>query len=163
VSSHFALTRSTLTFYGAAALIAITFVALVAVPLPFCIDCEYPNPWGHVVVSAETPVMIWLLIAPFLAGALAVRKGWLVPVGVVLVLIATQSIGGVAWWSLRENEGPFIILFGTPVTFLCFWAGYMMRAVVRWRGIGLGSRKGFETERSRGIGRGNEQATDEAF
>lgn len=99
--------RSTLASYGAAALLVITVVALIAWPLPFCIDCEYPNPWGHPAVKAETPVSFWLLIAPFLAGALPIKRGWLVPIVVVLALVATQPLGGVAWWSLRENEGPF--------------------------------------------------------
>jgi hypothetical protein len=116
--------------YGAVALSAITVAALVAVPLPFCFDCEYPNPWDHVSVKAEVPVSYWLLIAPFLAGAFPMRWGWSVPVVVVLALLATQPLGGVAWWSLRGNEGPVILVLGLPLTAACFGIGRFARAVV---------------------------------
>ena len=61
-------------------------------------------------MNGEVSVSFWLLIAPFLAGVFPVKRGWLVPVVTVLALLATQPLGGVAWWSLRENEGPFILL-----------------------------------------------------
>jgi hypothetical protein len=59
---------------GTVALSATTIAALIAYPLPFCIDCEYPNPWGDVSVRGEIPVTFWLLIAPFLAGALLMKR-----------------------------------------------------------------------------------------
>ncbi len=116
--------------YGAAALSVITLAALIAYPLPFCIDCEYPNPWRHVSVNGRIPVSLWLLFAPFLAGALRVKRGWLVPVVAILALAATQPLGGVAWWSLRENEGPFILLLGLPITAACWGIGRLTRAIV---------------------------------
>jgi len=115
---------------GTVALSAITLAALIAYPLPFCIDCEYPDPWGHVSVRAEIPVSLWLLVAPFLAGAFPMKQGWLVPVVVVVALIATQPLGGVAWWSLRENEGPFILVLGLPLTAVCFLIGRLARYIV---------------------------------
>jgi hypothetical protein len=122
--------RAAIDRYGAAVLAVVTIAALIVYPVPFCIDCEYPNPWGHAGVWGEVPVGFWLLIAPFLAGVYPIKKGWLVPVVVVLALIATQPLGGVAWWSLRDNEGPFILLFGLPVTGACFGVGRLTRAIV---------------------------------
>jgi len=130
VDSRVGILTSNISRYGAAALSVVTACALIICPLPFCIDCEYPNPWGHVSVNAEVPVSFWLLVAPFLAGAFPVKKGWLVPLIVVLSLIATQPLGGVAWWSLRENEGPFILLLGLPVTTVCFGIGWRTRVIV---------------------------------
>jgi hypothetical protein len=124
-----AIFKSNLIQYGAAMLSVITIVALIVCPLPFCIDCEYPSPWDHVSVKGEIAVWYWLLIAPFLAGAFPIKKGWLVPFGVVIALIATQPLGGVALWSLRENEGPFILLLGLPVTAVCFGVGRMTRSI----------------------------------
>lgn len=43
--------------------------------LPFCIDCEPPNAWGHQSVKGEVQVSFWLPIAPFIAGAFPIRKG----------------------------------------------------------------------------------------
>lgn len=119
--------KSKLISHGAALLSLVTVAALVAYPLPFCIGCKYPNPWGHQSVKGEVPVALWLLIAPFIAGAFPIKKGWLVPIVVVLALVATQPLGGVAWWSLREIEGPFIIVLGLPVTAMCFAFGWVTR------------------------------------
>lgn len=122
--------RATCLRYGACALSAVTVAALIAYPLPFCIDCEYPNPWGHVSVKWEIPVSFWLLVAPFLAGAFPIKKGWLVPIVVLCSLLATQPLGGVAWWSLPENEGPFILLLGVPLMAACFGVGRLTRVVM---------------------------------
>jgi hypothetical protein len=84
-----------------------------------CIDCEFPNPWGRVGSAVDTPLLVWLAVAPFLAGLFALKKGWLVPVSMVLALLVTQPLGGVLWWSLRDNEGPFILVFGLPATAAC--------------------------------------------
>ena len=117
--------------HGTIALSLLTVLALCIHPLPFCIDCEFPDPWGHQSSAVDVPLLIWLLVAPFLAGLFAVRKGWLVPICVVLALLATQSIGGVAWWSLRENEGPFILIFGLLTTAICFGIGYLIHMATK--------------------------------
>jgi uncharacterized protein YybS (DUF2232 family) len=116
--------------HGAVIISFVTLIALCIYPIPFCIDCEFPNPWGHIDAKGEVPVSVWLLTAPFLAGLLALKKGWLVPVFVVFALVLTQHLGGVAWWSLRENEGPFILILGFPVTAVCFGIGYLIRTIV---------------------------------
>jgi hypothetical protein len=116
--------------HGAVLISVATLIALSIYPIPFCIDCEFPNPWGHAAVWAEVPVSVWLLIAPFMAGLFALRRGWLVPISVVFALLVTQPVGGVAWWSLTDNEGPFILILGLPVTLTCFGIGYMIRKIV---------------------------------
>jgi hypothetical protein len=116
--------------YGAVALSVVTLIALIIYPIPLCFDCEFPNPWGHVTAKGEGPVAVWLLIAPFLAGVFGLRRGWLVPLFVVLALLVTQPLGGVPWWSLRDNEGPIILLFGLPVTATCFGIGFVVRVIV---------------------------------
>ena len=117
-------------YHAAVVVSAVTLIALTIYPLPFCIDCEFPDPWGHVAVPGEVPVSVWLLTAPFLAGLFALRRGWLVPVCVVLAFLVTQPLGGVAWWSLRENEGPIIIVLRLPITAACFGIGYVVRMIV---------------------------------
>ena len=74
-------------------------------------------------------MFFWLFAAPFLAGLLALRRGWLVPICVVLALLVTQPLGGVALWSLRENEGPVILISGFPAAFACFGLGYVVRVL----------------------------------
>jgi hypothetical protein len=122
---------SNLTHYGAFAISVITLIALVVYPIPFCIDCESADPWGHGSTKGELPVALWLLAAPFLAGVAAIKRGWIVPLCVVFALLVTQPLGGVAWWSLRLNEGPFILAFGLPLTFACFGIGCIVRVLVR--------------------------------
>ena len=124
--------------YGGLILSLLTLGALSVYSLPFCIACEYPNPWGHVEVWQELPVTIWLAVAPFLAGLLALRNGWLVPICVIFALVITQPLGGVAWWSLRDNEGPIIVVLGLPVTSACFGLGYLVRL------IAIASRRPFD-------------------
>jgi hypothetical protein len=130
VDSRAEILLSNLNRYGAAALSVVTITALMVYPIPFCIDCEYPNPWGHVNVKGEVFVSFWLLIAPLLAGAFPIKKGWMVPIVAVLALVATQPLGGVAWWSLRDNEGPLILLLGVPLAGLTFGVGRLTRTIV---------------------------------
>ena len=118
---------SKLRYHGAAALSAGTLIALILHPTPWCFDCEFANPWGHIYDWLDTALSIWLLVAPFLAGLFALRKGWLVPLSLVGALLASQSLGGVAWWSLRENEGPIILMFGLPTCAACFFLGSVVR------------------------------------
>ena len=115
--------------YGALSLSALTLSALIIHPVPWCFDCEFPNAWGHVDGPADVVLSAWLLIAPFLAGLFGVRRGWIVPVCMVLALLVTQPIGGVEWWSLRANEGPVIIMLGVPLTAASFGLGYLVRGI----------------------------------
>lgn len=117
-------------YHGSVAVSVATLIALSIHPTPWCIDCEFPNPWSHISDGGDVVLTVWLLIAPFLAGLFALRRGWLVPVGMVLALLITQPLGGVAWWSLRENEGPFILILGLPTCAACFAFGQLVRSAV---------------------------------
>jgi hypothetical protein len=116
--------------HGAVSLSGLMVIALIIHPVPFCFDCEFSNPWGHVSTKGDDLLMIWLLISPFLAGLFALRMGWLVAIAAVLAILISQPLGGVAWWSLRDNEGPIILLFGLPATTACFGIGYLARSLV---------------------------------
>ena len=115
--------------HGTVSLSLLTVIALSFYPLPFCIDCEYPNPWHHVAKGGEPLAFALVFAAPFLAGLFALRRGWLVPICVVVALLVTQPLGCVEWWSLRDNEGPFILIFGFPAAFVCFGLGYVIRVL----------------------------------
>jgi hypothetical protein len=127
---------------GAVVISASTIVALSVCPIPLCFDCEFPNPWGHVQARCEAPLAVWLLFAPFAAGILGLRRSWLVPVCVVLGFLATQPLGGVEWWSLRDNEGPFILMYCAPLALACFGAGHLIRlaAILARRFLAVGAR-----------------------
>jgi hypothetical protein len=66
MGSRAAILQAAWNRFGTAALSAITIAALIAYPLPFCIDCEYPNQWGDVAVKAEIPTSTWLLTSAVL-------------------------------------------------------------------------------------------------
>jgi uncharacterized membrane protein len=108
-------------------------MALAMHPTPWCVDCEYRNPWGHVSDRIDDVLAAWSLIAPFIAGLLSFRKGWLVPIFVVIATLITQPLGGVAWWSLRENEGPMIMIIGLPVCTFCFGLGRIIHLLFEVR------------------------------
>lgn len=116
--------------HGAITLLVLTLIALSIHPIPFCIDCGISSPWGHASAKGDDLLTCWLLISPFLAGLFALRVGWLVPLATVFSLLLSQPIGGVAWWSLRENEGPVILLVGLPATLICFGIGYLARSLI---------------------------------
>jgi hypothetical protein len=81
-------------------------------------------------------LQIWLLIAPFLAGLLHLKRGWLVPMVMVLAQWMAQPLGGEPWASFSGTEAPFILLFGLPVCTLCFLAGRFLNqvfATARWK------------------------------
>jgi len=105
------------------------FIVLCIHAIPWCIDCEFPNPWGHVWDWRDGVLSTCLLAAPFLAGLLALRQGWLVPVSTVLSLLVTQLFGGVPLWSLVANEGRFIVILGFPSTMACFGIGHAARMI----------------------------------
>lgn len=74
---------------------------------------------------------VWSLVAPFLSGLFGFRNGWLVPVSVVVGTLIAQPLGGVEWWSFRNNEGPLILLFGLPVCGFSYLIGLAVGLAVR--------------------------------
>src|SRR5438445_188978 len=71
---------SKVRYHGSVLISLATLFAFSIHPVPWCFDCELPNPWGHVAGWADDVLTLWLLTAPFLAGVFALRMGWLVPV-----------------------------------------------------------------------------------
>jgi len=128
---------ATVRSHGSVAISLATLLALTIHPTPWCVDCEFSNPWGHVSDRLDDILDAWLSIAPFIAGLFAFRKGWLVPVCMVLATLITQPFGGVAWWSLLNNEGPVIVILGLPACAFCFFLGYCIRATVLLAGGSL--------------------------
>jgi len=108
----------------------VTLVVLATHPIPECIDCEFPRPWGRDDVAyyyASDILSVWFVVATITAGFLSVRKYWLVPVLITLAHVITQPLGGVALWSLRSNEGPTIVLLGFVAGALGLLVGAIMR------------------------------------
>jgi hypothetical protein len=109
----------------------VTLIVLAVHPIPECIDCEFPRPWGRDDVAyhhAANILSVWFVVATITAGAFSIRKYWLVPISIAVADVITQPIGGVALWSLWNNEGPAILLLG------CAWGavGLSAGAVVRF-------------------------------
>jgi hypothetical protein len=104
-----AMNRGKMQRYGTVVLSLLTLLAVSLHPTPWCIGCETSTLWGHVDTQVDDVLQIWLLIAPFLAGLLDLKRGWLVP--------------------FSGTEAPFILLFGLPVCALCFLAGRLIRQV----------------------------------
>ena len=100
---------------GAVLIVILTLIILIFNPIPACFDCEFPNAWGHddaIVARDANALTVWFLGTSCLAGLLRWKRSWLVPVGITIADIATQHLGGVAWWSLRDNEGPVLLILG---------------------------------------------------
>jgi hypothetical protein len=116
--------------YASIIIVSATAIALVLFPDPWCFDCEGSG-WG--VVSAATGnlradvLTYWFLSISILAGLLKIHRPWLVPLGIVLAELLTQHLGGVAWWSLRDNEGPMILIIGLSCGFGALAVGFCCR------------------------------------
>lgn len=108
----------------------VTFTILAIHPIPECIACEYPRPWGRndsTYAHASTLLVTWLVIASLAAGFGSIRRNWLVPASIVIAHLATQPIGGVPLWSLWSNEGPMILLLGALTGGAGLLVGYLAR------------------------------------
>ena len=108
----------------------VTLVVLAIHPIPECIDCEFPHPWGRDDVTyhhAADILSVWFVVATITAGFCSIRKYWLVPVLITFADVITQPLGGVALWSLRSNEGPVIVLLGLVAGALGLLVGAIMR------------------------------------
>ena len=70
------------------------------------------------------PVSFWLLVAPFLAGAYPMKRGWLVPIVVLGSLLATQPLlaasHGGRYGRIRDRLS---CCLGVPLMAACFWRG----------------------------------------
>lgn len=111
----------------------ITFAVLAIHPIPECVACDYPNPWGRnpgAYSRDSVLIAVWLILVSFGAGIANTRRHWLVPVAVVVADVATQPLGGVPLWSLWSNEAPMMLLLGLLVGGTSLLIGY-------WVGVGL--------------------------
>ena len=108
-------------------IIAAATISLVLFPVPMCFKCEFPNPYGQTPAIANRNFLIfavWLLGGPFLTTAFGLKRAWLIPIGLTIADLATQHLGGVDWWDLRENEWPIILLFDLTAGFLALTIGW---------------------------------------
>jgi hypothetical protein len=108
----------------------VTLVALALHPIPECVDCEFPRPWGRNDIAyqhASEILTIWFVVATTIAGFFSIRKYWLVPVVITLAHASTQPLGGVPFWSLKPNEGPMIVLLGLGAGVLALAVGAIVR------------------------------------
>lgn len=107
---------------------SITLLLTFLYPITFCLGCEPPPAWQN----NDIPdfVLWWLGGAPFLAVLCAWPRRLLVPLATVLGVLLSQPGGGAPASSFLINEWPVIILFGTPIAFLCFGAGVAARKIV---------------------------------
>jgi len=107
--------------------ILFTLLTLAVCPLPICVDCEPQPHYGALNNIAFYLFIGWLAISSFLASFLKVRFAWIIPFGIALADVATQHLGGVPWWDVRNNEGPTILLMTIPFG-LIFWSiGWAVR------------------------------------
>jgi hypothetical protein len=114
----------------------LTFAVLALHPLPMCFDCEGDHPWGaRDIASPRDYVLfeIWFLALSFAAGAFRFKKMSLMPLGLTAAYLATQHLGGVAWWSLRDIEGPVIIIAGLFSGSISLTLGLVVHVLCNWR------------------------------
>jgi len=114
-------------------LILISLCALILFPLADCFDCEGSNPWGRndgAYAIRSTIFDLWLGGASLTVGYLRCRLGWTVPIAITLSAVATEPLSGVAAWSLWNNEGPIMLIFGASLGMTLFSAGLIARICV---------------------------------
>ena len=109
----------------------LTVVALARFPLADCFDCEGPGAWGRneAAYKLRSEVFLgWLIVAPFILGFARIPFGWTVLISMSVIDFLTQHyFGGVPWWSLKNNEAPFILLFDTCLSFAALSIGVGFR------------------------------------
>ena len=115
--------------YASIVIIMATAIALAFFPIPLCFDCEGPNPYAIDAVIAHRQLIfeIWSISAIFFSVFLRIKNPWLIPPGIMLADLMTQHLGGVPWWSVRENEGPIIILVDLIAGFILLGLAFLFR------------------------------------
>jgi hypothetical protein len=114
--------------------VVLTILVLVRFPLADCFDCEGPNPWGRDDVAYLLRLrlfMAWLTGSSILLGLYRVPFGWLAPLLIAMGDLLTEHIGGVAWWSLLNNEGPSILLFDIGFGMAGLALGTLIQVILR--------------------------------
>lgn len=120
-----------------AAIIALAMLSagMILFPAPECFDCEGAAPYGidtAVVAHRADTIAILYLSAIFLAGLFKIRHAWIIPHGFLIADILTQHFAGVPWWSLRANEGPFIVFCDLIAGLLLLSFSFLCRKCLDW-------------------------------
>ena len=114
-------------------LISISLCALILFPIADCFDCDGANPWGRndVAYSVRSAIYsYWLVGSSLLVGFSRRRFGWTVPIAITVIACVTEPLGGVKLWSLVNNEGPVMLIFGGSIGLASFFAGVVARLMV---------------------------------
>jgi hypothetical protein len=110
-----------------------TFAVLAFHPIPECFDCDSPNPWGRDDQAYERDSGLlagWLISVSFLSGIFRLRRGWLVPLGVVAAHVCTQPFGGVPISSVINDTAPELVVLGLAIGFSALACGRLVAALV---------------------------------
>jgi len=120
--------------YGSIIIVIATFIALAFFPIPSCFDCEGPSYRLNDATLAHRILFfrIWSISTIFFSVFLRIKRPWLIPLGIMLADLMTQHLGGVPWWSLRENEGPIIILVELIAGFALLSLAFLCRMSFEW-------------------------------
>jgi hypothetical protein len=103
----------------------------ILLPVPsWCVDCEGSNFWGMdaKLIEHRTNSIAAMSIATFLlAGSFQFKFKWAIPPAFSIIDILTQHLAGIPWRSLRNNEGPFIVIFDLSAGYLLITLGTFCR------------------------------------
>jgi vacuolar-type H+-ATPase subunit I/STV1 len=113
-------------------LVAAATISLACFPATLCFDCEPDYTFGRPASLNDFGWDIfsfWLIAVSFAAGLLRLRFAWLLPLCVAIADVATQHLGGVPWWDVKNNEGPMILIFATPFGCMALTIGLFVRVM----------------------------------
>jgi hypothetical protein len=114
--------------YSVFFIIAAACICFSIFPATMCFDCEPDYTYGRSKEINDLSWAIfeaWILIAPFTAALFRLNYASLIPIALALANIATQHLGGAPWWTIRNNEGPVVLLIAIPIGFLSLALGYL--------------------------------------
>jgi hypothetical protein len=121
--------------YASFIVIGALTVVLILFPAPSCFNCESPSPYGidaSIVAHRADNIAVLFCSIVLLAGVLKLKYAWAIPPGFFVADGLTQHLAGVPWWSLRENEGPFIVFGDLIIGFLLLGFGFLCRKCFEW-------------------------------
>jgi hypothetical protein len=80
---------------------------------------------------ADTIAVLYFSVV-FFGGLFKIKHSWIIPPGFLIADLLTQHLAGVPWWSLRYNEGPFIIFCDLIAGFLLLSFSFLCRKCFDW-------------------------------
>ena len=86
-------------------------------------------------IGAERGLAFYIIfvLSSFLAGLFQIRLGWMVPIALTIADILTMHLAGVAWWSIRNNEGPVFLIFDLLIGTIVMTVGLGINMLVNRR------------------------------